>query len=284
MFTLSIIILALTIEYFYDDIKDIRNNIFAINIFSFYQKKFDNIGFIKKNVYTTFLILFLLISMIIMTVINSISSIIFFIISLVIVLYCLRTNQYNRDIEELKIRLEFNNDEIDKSLLFRLCPNIKQARIKTNLNKLIIQNLFFNSISNTFGILFYFLLIGPAAALTYTVLNTMIHSEKFKISVKARQELKNYMFFIDYVPIRITSYTFSIISNYDNVIERINNLKLSNNSYLSNIDFINQAGDSVYDSELKESEQIIQIQNILARTLIAWISIITLLAIAGVLV
>ena len=83
---------------------------------------------------------------------------------------------------------------------------------------------------------------------------------------------------------RLTSYTFSVISNYDNVIERINNLKLSNNNYLSNIEFINQVGDSVYDSELKESEQIIQIQNILARTLIAWISAITLLSIAGILV
>jgi membrane protein required for beta-lactamase induction len=92
------------------------------------------------------------------------------------------------------------------------------------------------------------------------------------------------MYFIDYIPVRLTSYTFSVISNYDNVIERINNLKLSNNNYLSNIEFINQVGDSVYDSELKESEQIIQIQNILARTLIAWISAITLLSIAGILV
>jgi hypothetical protein len=84
--------------------------------------------------------------------------------------------------------------------------------------------------------------------------------------------------------VRLTSYTFSVISNYDNVIERINNLKLSNNNYLSNIDFINQVGDSVYDSELKESEQIIQIQNILARTLIAWVSAIALLSITGILV
>jgi len=92
------------------------------------------------------------------------------------------------------------------------------------------------------------------------------------------------MYFIDYIPVLLTSYTFSVISNYDNVIERINNLKLSNNNYLSNIEFINQVGGSVYDSELKESEQIIQIQNILARTLIAWVSAITLLSIAGILV
>ena len=137
MFALSIIILTLTIEYFYDDIKKFRDNSIIFNIFTLYQDKFSNFSFIKKNTHLAFLILFLLISMIIMTFVNSISSVIFFIVSILIVLYCLRTNQYNRDIEELKIKLEFNKDEIDKSLLFKLCPNLKQTRIKSNLNNLI---------------------------------------------------------------------------------------------------------------------------------------------------
>jgi membrane protein required for beta-lactamase induction len=114
MFALSIIILTLTIEYFYDDIKKFRDNSIIINIFTLYQDKFSNFSFIKKNTHLAFLILFLLISMIIMTFVNSISSVIFFIVSILIVLYCLRTNQYNRDIEELKIKLEFNKDELIK--------------------------------------------------------------------------------------------------------------------------------------------------------------------------
>ena len=72
------------------------------------------------------------------------------------------------------------------------------------------------------------------------------------------------------------------MSNYDQVINRINNLKLSNNQYLSNIEFINQTGSSVYDETVKESDQIVQIQNILARTLITWLGIIVLLAVTGV--
>ena len=46
--------------------------------------------------------------------------------------YTLRTNQYNKDIEELKIKLEFKKDNIDKNLLFNICPNLKQTRVKTN--------------------------------------------------------------------------------------------------------------------------------------------------------
>ena len=63
---------------------------------------------------------------------------------------------------------------------------------------------------------------------------------------------------------------------------KINNLKLSNNLYLSNIEFINQTGESVYDETAKESDQIVQVQNILSRTLIAWLGIIVLLAVTGV--
>ena len=74
----------------------------------------------------------------------------------------------------------------------------------------------------------------------------------------------------------------TIVSNYDRVIERINNLELSNNPYLSNIEYVNQTGESVFDASKSESDQIIQIQNILARTLIAWLSVIFLLGITGV--
>ena len=50
-----------------------------------------------------------------------ISKIIFFIVSLVFLLFSLRTNQFNRDMEELKIKLEFDKDSIEKNILFSLC-------------------------------------------------------------------------------------------------------------------------------------------------------------------
>jgi membrane protein required for beta-lactamase induction len=110
----------------------------------------------------------------------------------------------------------------------------------------------------------------------------MIYNDGFKITAKSKQDLKKFMYYIDYIPVRLTSYTFSIVSNYDEVMNKLDNLKLSNNNYLSNIEFINQAGETVYNDMEKESDQIVQIQNILARTLIAWLGIISLLAITGI--
>ncbi len=282
MSTISIIVFALIIEYFYDDIQKYRENNIILKPFNLYQSKIDADKYKKSYVCIFFVTMILIFGMIVITIIDSLSSILFFTTSLLIILYSLRTNQYNREIEELKIKLEFKKDDIDKKLLFKLCPNLKQTRAKSNLNNLVIKNLFFNSIRNTFAIIFYFILLGAPAALAYKILDYLIYDDSFKIDTKSKVVLKKYMYYVDYIPVRITSYCLSIVSNYDQVMNKINNLQLSNNLYLSNIEFINQSGESVYDNSKKESEQIIQIQNILSRTLIAWIGIIFLLGFSGI--
>tara|TARA_B100001059_G_C17708383_1_gene514061 strand:- start:159 stop:1004 length:846 start_codon:yes stop_codon:yes gene_type:complete len=278
------IIIILTLEYFYDDIKEFRRDEIVLKSYHLFEKSLGKNSYVINRMHLIFVIFVLLMGMIILTISSYISSLLYFMITLIMLSYTLRTNQYNKDIEELKIKLEFKKDHIDKDLLFNICPNLKQTRVKTNLNSLIINNLFFNSIRNTFSILFLFLLLGAPAAIAYKVLDCMIYSNEFKVTAKVKQELKKFLYYLDYIPIRLTSFTFSVVSNYDQVINKINNLKLSNNQYISNIEFINQTGSSVYDETAKESDQILQIQNILARTLIAWLGIIVLLAVTGIFV
>ena len=282
MTTILIIITVLILEYFYDDIKKYRGSEIILEPYYLFQKKIGAIDFIKNKSNLIFVLLVLILGMIIMTISYHISSFLYFIISLIVLAYSLRTNQYNKDIEELKIKFEFKKDNIDKSLLFTICPNLKQTKVKSNINNLVIKNIFFNSIRNTFSVLFYFILLGAPAALAYKVLDYMIYNDGFKITAKGKQDLKKFMYYIDYIPVRLTSYTFSIVSNYDEVMNKLDNLKLSNNNYLSNIEFINQTGESVYNETAKESAQIVQIQNILARTLITWLGVISLLAITGI--
>jgi len=282
MSTIAIIIIALIIEYFFDDLKEYRKDSLLLRGFNYFENKIDKEKYSKNSICIVYALIILILSMGLVSIADYLSHIIYFAVSLVIMLFCLRTNQFNRDIEELKIKLEFNKENIDKSDLFSLCPNLKQTRAKSNLSVLVIKNLFFNSIRNTFAIIFLFLLLGAPAALTYKLLDLMIYSDTFKVNAQTKNNLKKYIYFIDYIPVRLTSYCLSIVSNYDRVIERINNLELSNNPYLSNIEYVNQTGESVFDASKSESDQIIQIQNILARTLIAWLSVIFLLGITGV--
>lgn len=281
MITVSLILIALAIEYFYDDIKKYRRNDIVIKSYSLFEQFFNDEKYSKDIKFLLFLVAILFFSMLLVTFSYYLSSVLYYLLSLLLVLFSLRTNEYNREIEEFKIKLEFNKDSIDNKMLFSLCPNLKQTRAKSNINNLVIKNLFFNSMRNTFSVIFVFILLGAPAALTYKVIDLMLYSDIFKISIQTKNNIKKYVYFIDYIPIRLTSYSLSIVSNYDRVIDKINNLKLSNNMYLSNVEYINQTGEAVYDASQKEIDQIIQIQNILSRTLIAWLSIIFLLGITG---
>ena len=281
MITVSLILIALAIEYFYDDIKKYRRNDVVIKSYSLFEQVFKDDKYSKDIRFLLFLVAVLFFAMLLVTLSFYLSSILYYLLSLLLVLFSLRTNEYNREIEEFKIKLEFNKDSIDNKMLFSLCPNLKQTRAKSNINNLVIKNLFFNSIRNTFSVIFVFILLGAPAALTYKVIDLMLYSDIFKINIQTKNNIKKYVYFIDYIPIRLTSYSLSIVSNYDRVIDKINNLKLSNNMYLSNIEYINQTGEAVYDVSQKEIDQIIQIQNILSRALIAWLSIIFLLGITG---
>lgn len=281
MITVSLILIALAIEYFYDDIKKYRRNDIVIKSYSLFEQFFNDEKYSKDIKFLLFLVAILFFSMILVTLSYYLSSVLYYLLSLLLVLFSLRTNEYNREIEEFKIKLEFNKDSIDNKMLFSLCPNLKQTRAKSNINNLVIKNLFFNSMRNTFSVIFVFILLGAPAALTYKVIDLMLYSDIFKINIQTKNNIKKYVYFIDYIPIRLTSYSLSIVSNYDRVIDKINNLKLSNNMYLSNIEYINQTGEAVYDASQKEIDQIIQIQNILSRALIAWLSIIFLLGITG---
>jgi membrane protein required for beta-lactamase induction len=281
MITVSLILIALAIEYFYDDIKKYRRNDIVIKSYSLFEQFFNDEKYSKDIKFLLFLVAILFFSMILVTLSYYLSSVLYYLLSLLLVLFSLRTNEYNREIEEFKIKLEFNKDSIDNKMLFSLCPNLKQTRAKSNINNLVIKNLFFNSMRNTFSVIFVFILLGAPAAMTYKIIDLMLYSDIFKINIQTKNNIKKYVYFIDYIPIRLTSYSLSIVSNYDRVIDKINNLKLSNNMYLSNIEYINQTGEAVYDASQKEIDQIIQIQNILSRALIAWLSIIFLLGITG---
>ena len=284
MSTVSIILISLVIEYFYDDLKRYRKDNIIFKSFEYLNSKINLNKYSQGRIFLFFIALILIVGMIVVSILTSLIPIIYFIVSFFIILFSLRTNEFNRDIEELKIKLEFKKDNIDKSLLFKLCPNLKHTRAKNNLNGLVIKNLFFNSIRNTFSILFFFIILGAPGALAYKVMDYILYSDEFKMDAKDKQFLKSYMYYLDYIPIRLTAYSFSIVSNYDKVIDRINNLELSNNLYSSNIEYINHTGESVYDNSQKESDQIIQIQNILSRTLIAWLGFILLLSFGGILV
>jgi len=106
MITVSLILIALAIEYFYDDIKKYRRNDIVIKSYSLFTKFFNDDKYSKDMKFLLFLVAILFIAMLLVTLSYYLSSVLYYLLSLLLVLFSLRTNEYNREIEEFKIKLE----------------------------------------------------------------------------------------------------------------------------------------------------------------------------------
>ena len=107
MSTILLIILALSVEYFFDDLKKYRNSNVLVQGYNYLEKKIKIDNLSKDNLCLVYAVLILILAMLLLSFVNYLSTIIYLLLSLVFLLYSLRTNQFNRDIEELKIKLEF---------------------------------------------------------------------------------------------------------------------------------------------------------------------------------
>ena len=111
MSTMLIIIIVLIVEYFYDDIKKFRQNEIILKSYHSFQNSLGKSDYVVNKIHLIFVAFVLLIGMIILTISSYISVLLHFVLSLFMLSYTLRTNQYNKDIEELKIKSQIASTE-----------------------------------------------------------------------------------------------------------------------------------------------------------------------------
>ena len=94
MSTIAIIIIALIIEYFFDDLKEYRKDSLLLRGFDYFENKIDKEKYSKNSICITYTLIILILSMALVSVADYLTDIIYFAVSLIIMLFCLRTNQF----------------------------------------------------------------------------------------------------------------------------------------------------------------------------------------------
>tara|TARA_B100001778_G_scaffold116056_1_gene95255 strand:- start:1836 stop:2627 length:792 start_codon:yes stop_codon:yes gene_type:complete len=204
-----------------------------------------------------------------------------FLLGLVSLLYCLKPNEYNQKLENLKFSIE-NNIDLDESERFNYILFVEKNTGPTS----IINNAFYNSVRTIFSVLFVFLLLGPSGCLAYVILDNYLYSEKIKIDQKSKKFIKLILSFIEYLPVRITAFTFAVVANFQLCLNEWKSIKDHKEFYNSNINLINSIGAASFEESNNVNEDaIIQMiaytQLMVSRSLLAWLSLIAFLIIGG---
>ena len=184
----------------------------------------------------------------------------------------MKPSEFNSKIEELKI-LKGNKVEDQRF----------EYVLSNHNNKDLVDNIFYNSTRNIFTVFFCFLILGPSGSLAFIVLDNYIYSKEIKIDQKSKKGLKNIISIIEYIPVRLCSFAFAMVANFELCSRAWRSLKKEKSLYDSNITLINTIGISSYsDSENdNQEEKIIFVQSIIYRTFLSWLSLTGFLIISG---
>ena len=276
MITTLLIFFALIFEYIYDPVSNMKNTAVIDTTFDRFRNFVKNYIDNKYYIYLLFPISIIIIySIIIYITDNYLHEFFSFIINLIVLVYCLKPSEFNSKLEELKILQD--NKENDQRFDY----------ILPSYNKNLIDNIFYNSTRSIFTVFFCFLLLGPSGSLAFIILDNYIYSKESKIDQKSKKGLKNIISIIEYIPIRLCSFAFAVVANFELCSRAWKSSKKEKSLYDSNITLINTVGISSYielenNSEGSQDDKIIFIQSIIYRTFLSWLSLTGFLIISGV--
>ena len=278
MITALLIFFALIFEYIYDPVSNMKNTAIIDTTFERFRNFVKNYIDNKYYVYLLFPISVIVIySVIIYVTDNYLHEFFSFIINLIVLVYCLKPSEFNSKIEDLKILKDSKGG--DQRFDYFLSSN----------NKDMIDNIFYNSTRSIFTVFFCFLVLGPSGSLAFIILDNYIYSKEMKIDQKSKKGLKNIISIVEYIPVRLCSFAFAVVANFELCSKAWKSSKKEKSLYDLNVTLINAVGISSYkepenDSEGDREEKIIFIQSIIYRTFLSWLSLTGFLIISGVFV
>ena len=280
MTTAFLIIFSLLIEYIYDPIsnmKDTRVIESSIEKYKEYSRGFFTQKYILYFLFPVFVFIFI---NIILLLVNLILHPFFsFLINLIILVYCLRPGEFNRIIDEVKLL-----GDVKKSKNFE----IKRTNyiLAYNLSSSVNDNrsvIFYSSTRNIFNVLFWFLILGPAGALSYISIDFMVNGS-MKIDTQSKKKLKQVIGIIEFIPIHLTLLSFALVDDFETCKKHWQSISKKKDLYLSNIDLITTIGLNlvIRNDDLNNNDFFYtNAQMIIFRALLAWLSIIVLLIFGG---
>ena len=186
MITALLIFFALVLEYIYDPISNMKDTVVIDNVFRKFSTLVKNYITKKYHQYLLFPIVIMIILAILLSILeNYIHYFFSFIVSMIILVYCMKPNEFNQMVEDLKFSIDSKN-EFNKSDRYNYIM-MEQNKID---DKKSINNIFYNSTRSIFTVLFCFLLLGPIGCLGYVILDNYLFSKSIKVDIKSKKKLK----------------------------------------------------------------------------------------------
>ncbi|WP_372864403.1 regulatory signaling modulator protein AmpE [Spongiibacter sp.] len=208
-----------------------------------------------------------------------------FLLSVAVLLYSLGRGDFH-----IQLRLYLNawrRGDLEGAFLYgqhfssELCDSGADNALQ--MHNAVRKAVFYQGFERWFAVVFWFFLLGPAAALLYRLL--FITSQDALVSQDERDLSKTLLYYLEWVPVRLLGFAFALIGDFEGSFSRWRGMLLSE---LPSDEYLNELGSgslpSVVDAEL-DGERFVQqaadelqaVQQLLSRSLLCWVAVMALM-------
>lgn len=157
----------------------------------------------------------------------------------------------------------------------------------------LVEAVFASALSRWFGVLFWFVVLGPAGALGYRAVQVLARQRSFIAQIDADQHatLEHTALILDWAPAHLVALTLALVSEFDAVIKTWRDYHAAHGRGFFTLDlgFLGALARAGVDADLVAGDgytvdvsnplaELSDARTVLHRTLVAWIAVIALLS------
>lgn len=146
-----------------------------------------------------------------------------------------------------------------------------------------------------FGVVLWFFLLGPAAALLYRLAQTLGRDQTLRLDAAARRTARSVANLADWLPAQLMVFTLALVGHWDAVIgawKQWHQQQSPNSWYVEGPGFLGaaaradvqvdiEAGDGYAEERTDTLAELIRLRGALLRALLAWLSVVALIVLGG---
>lgn len=160
----------------------------------------------------------------------------------------------------------------------------------------LVEAAFGSALSRSFGVLFWFVVLGPAGALGYRVAQLIARNTAFAAEVEPgqRASLERLALVLDWAPAHLMALTLALVSEFDAVIKtwRDYHAAHGNGYFTLDLGFLGELARAGVDADVVAGDgyatevsnplvALADARRVLRRILVAWLAVIALVALAA---
>lgn len=159
----------------------------------------------------------------------------------------------------------------------------------------LVEAAFASALSREFGVLFWFVVLGPAGALGYRMVQLIARTAAFSDTLDASQHAlaERTLRILDWAPAHLMALTLALVSDFDAVLRTWRGWVAAHGGWLTlDLGFLGALARSGVDADVVAGDgyaadvndpvnELLDARRVLRRILVAWLAVLALLVLAG---